>query len=84
MPGKAEKLLERMKRSQVNWKRKDFDSLYTGFGFIIMHGSSHDRVMHPDYPELGKKAIPRHNSVGRVYVRMAIKLITDLKKLQED
>ena len=84
MPGKAEKLLERMKRSQANWKRKDLDSLYRGFGFIIKHGSNHDRVMHPDYPELGKNAIPRHNAVGRVYVKMAIKLIADLKKLQED
>lgn len=53
MPTKAEKLLEQMRASKKNWKRRDLETLYKGFGFIIKSSRGpHDKVVHPDYPML--------------------------------
>lgn len=83
MPSKAEKLLERMRKSKTGWKRKDLDNLYTGFGFIIIHGGSHDIVKHPDYPQL-RSTLPRHRDLAKGYVEYAIKLIDTLIGLQQE
>lgn len=82
MASKAEKLLEQMKRSKSNWKRIDLDKLYQGFGFIITHGSNHDKVKHPNFPEL-RTTLPRHNIIAKVYVEIAIKLVDRLLELKE-
>jgi hypothetical protein len=85
MVKKADKLLERMKRSKSGWKRVDIDSVYESNGFIITGkkggGSNHDKVYHPDYPQL-ITYLPRHNPVGEAYVSELIKKINQLKALQ--
>ncbi len=74
MPSSAEKLLERMRRSKSGWKRKDIESLYEGFGFVLHHGAKHDYYVHPDYPEL-RDTLKRSRSVPEYNVRKAIRLI---------
>lgn len=82
MTSKVEKLLEQMKRSKANWKRMDIERLYEGFGFIITHGANHDKIKHPNFPEL-RTTLPRHNDIAKVYVELAIKLVDQLLALQE-
>lgn len=82
MTSKAEKLLERMRQSKDKWRRRDLDTLYEGFGFIITHGKSHDIVKHPEFPEL-RTTLPRHNYLAKGYVEYAIKLVDKLQELQK-
>ena len=77
MTSKAQKLLERMRRSKSNWKKIDLEKLYEGYGFIITHGATHDIVKHPDFPEL-RTTLPRHNYLAKGYVEFAIKLVNRL------
>lgn len=81
MPPEAIKLLERMRRSKEGWTRKDLDTLYEGFGFIMRHGANHDIVSHPDFPHL-RETLPRHRKVASYLVRSAVKLIDILIELQ--
>jgi len=81
MASKAEKLLERMRQSKANWKRRDLDALYKGFEFEITHGKSHDIVRHPQFPEL-RTTLPRHNFIAKGYIEYAIKLIDKLQELR--
>ena len=83
MTSKAQKLLERMKQSKTGWKRHDLDKLYTGFGFVINHGGSHDIVKHPDFPQL-RATLPRHSFLARGYVEFAIKLVDMLLEMQKE
>ena len=84
MPSKAEKLLERMKQTQTGWKRTDVDNLYEGFGFVIKPGRGpHDKVYHPDFPELLPTSLPRHTRVAEYIIKQAIKLIDQLQRLQQ-
>ena len=82
MPPKSRKLLQRMRQSAKNWKLNDIISLYEGFGFTISHGSNHDIIRHPDYPQL-KQTLPRHGKVKTYLLRNAIKLVEQLLELQE-
>lgn len=81
MPSKAEKLLEKMRRTKSNWKRADLDALYQGFGFIITHGANHDVVKHPAFPQL-RATLPRHRELAKGYVEYAVKLGDRLLELQ--
>jgi len=81
MTSKAEKILEQMKRSKANWRQADLQSLYEGFGFIITHGTNHDKIKQPDFPEL-RTTLPRHREIAKVYVEIAIKLINELNQLR--
>lgn len=83
MTPKAARLLERMRNSRSGWKRSDLDRLYTGYGFVLSHGSNHDVFKHPAYPQL-ITTLPRHNTdLARGYVESAVKLIDRLIDLQE-
>ena len=82
MTSKAEKLLERMRRTKANWKRHDLDTLYEGFGFVLRNGSNHDVVSHPEFPQLSD-TLPRHRKVPEYNVRKAIKHIDTLSKLRK-
>ncbi|MEK7324209.1 MAG: hypothetical protein AAB217_03000, partial [Chloroflexota bacterium] len=73
--------LERMRQSKADWKRRDLDKLYEGFGFVISHGKSHDIVKHPEFPEL-RATLPRHTYLAKGYVEYAIKLIDKLQELR--
>ncbi len=82
MPSSADKLYEKAKKTHSGWKRQEIDRLYKGFGFIIRHGSSHDIVSHPDYPNL-RETLPRHGTMKPIYVRRAVRLINALLDQQE-
>ncbi len=82
MSAKAQKLLERMRNSHANWKRRDIDALYAGFGFRISHGSNHDHVSHPEYPDL-RDTLPRHRKVPIYIVRNAIRIVDKLIELRD-
>jgi len=82
MPDKASKLLESMRGSKANRKREDLIALYKGFGFEVESRTKHDRVWHPDHPELYDH-IPRHRRLAVAYVAKAVKLIDRLHRLQE-
>jgi hypothetical protein len=43
---------------------------------------NHDKVKHPDFPEL-RTTLPRHNSLAKVYVEIAIKLVDRLLEWKE-
>jgi len=83
MPSKASKLLERARRSKNGWTRDEIDRLYKGYGFIIESGGNHDKVTHPDFPQL-ITALPRHKRVASYIVRQAIQLIDRLTELQDE
>ena len=83
MSPKASKLLERMRRSEANWKRADLDILYKKYGFEITHRTKHDSVKHPDFPQL-RTMLPRHRKIAKAYVRIAVELVTELIRLQEE
>jgi hypothetical protein len=85
MTSKADKLLEQMRRSKANWKRVDLDRLYEGFGFIITHGANHDKLKHPDFPEVRelRATLPRHRTLDKVYIEEAIKRIDRLLELKK-
>jgi hypothetical protein len=80
---KAKKLLESMRRSSANWKRSDLDSLYTGFGFVIIHSGKHDTVKHPQYPHLLTR-LPRHKVLAKAYVKQAVELVDKLIELMKE
>lgn len=82
MPSKAEKMLERMRRSASGWKRRDLESLYEGFGFVLKHGRKHDYYSHPKYPQL-RDTLKRSRTVSDYSVRNAIRLIDMLIAMQE-
>lgn len=83
MTEKASKLLERMRVSKTNWKRHDLETLYRGFGFVIESRTNHDLVSHPDFPQL-ISYLPRHTKIAKYVVEQAVRLVDELKKLQED
>jgi len=86
MVSKAEKrleLLERMRKSKSNWKKEDIERLYKEFGFILRHGSNHDIVSHPDFPNL-RATLARHKALPTGYVQFAVKLVDRLLELQKE
>jgi hypothetical protein len=82
MPTAAENLLEAMRRSKSNWKRRDLEALYEGFGFEIRHGANHDIFVHRVYKHL-RATLPRHNDVLKTYVSMAVKLVDRVLELDQ-
>jgi hypothetical protein len=83
LTSEAEKMLDKARSSRAGWHRKELESLYFGFGFIIVSSRGpHDKVYHPDHPEL-ITFLPRHNKIGEYNVDNAIKLIDRLIKIKE-
>jgi len=79
----AVRLLAKARASKAGWHRKELESLYTGFGFIIKSGRGpHDKVYHKNHPEL-VTWLPRHNKLGEYNIENAIKLIDKLQRLEE-
>ncbi len=83
MPKDASKLLEGMRNSKAKWKRKDLIALYEGHGFMIQSGGKHDKVWHPDYPQL-VTFLPRHKKLAVSYVGDAIKIIDQFSRLRNE
>jgi hypothetical protein len=83
MAGEAINLLAKARASRAGWKRKELESLYSAYGFIIKNGRGpHDKVYHPEYPQL-VTWLPRHNILGEYNVENAIKLIDKLQQIKE-
>lgn len=83
MPSQASKLLEGMRRTTANWKRRDLDTLYLGFGFKIRVGRKHDVAKHPDYPTLRATLPNEHQYLANEFIRTAVKLIDQLHQLKK-
>ena len=89
MTSKAEKLLEQMRQSKANWKMPRVNAFaYIKMqtpGFIITHGSRHDKVKHPDFIKVRelRGTLPRHRFIDKVYVDDAIKRIDRLLELMK-
>jgi hypothetical protein len=82
MPKKASRLLEEMRRSKSKWKRKDLEALYEGYGFIVESRAKHDKVWHPEYPQL-YTFLPRHTKIAVYLVDTAVKLVDRLNQLRQ-
>lgn len=84
MPKKADKLLARAKRSAANFTLGDLRQLYLGSGFEVKGGGKHPEIVyHPKYPSL-RANLPNHASFATGYVRTAVKLIEQLRTLEEE
>lgn len=83
MSNKASKLLEKMRNSSASWKREDIVLLYKGFGFQVTSGGKHDKIAHPDFPQL-VTFLPRHTKLARIYVVTAVNLVDKLIRLREN
>ena len=81
MPSRASKLLESMRQSTANWKRRDLDTLYLGFGFKIRRGK-HDIAKHPEYPTLRTTLPNNHPYLANEFIRTAVKIIDQLQQLK--
>jgi len=81
MPRKPQKLLEQMRRSPHNFKRVDLERLYTGYGFQILTDGPHDKISHPQHPQL-VTFLPRHKDLAPFYFRDAVKRIDQLIALE--
>ena len=83
MSSKANKLLERMRATKAGWKCQDLIRLYTGFGFLVTHGSNHEIIKHPVHLQL-RTTLPRHKFLASGFVEYAVKLIDKLLELEKE
>lgn len=79
----AEKLLQRMRQTKNGWGPDDFATLYGGFGFTVHEGGSHTIYIHETYKQL-RATVGRHGTLAPGYAQHAVKIITQLKKLEAD
>src|SRR5436190_1819234 len=79
----AERLYQRMVQTRHGWGQKDFRRLYRGFGFDEQAGKKHTLYQHPDYPHL-IATVGRHNELSAGYADDAVRIIGELKKLQDE
>jgi len=77
VPKKAQKLLDKARRTSSGWTINELKALYEGFGFNIIHKGNHDFAQHSTNPDL-LDTLPRHNKVKDVYVKNAIDKIEKL------
>lgn len=77
----AEKLLEIMRRKRDGYGPKDFEKLYTAFGFEKEEGGNHTLYRHPRYTTL-RATVGRHPVLTPGYAVNAVKLIDQLTKLK--
>lgn len=77
VPKRAWKLLGRMRATKAGWGESDFETLYTGFGFLSREGR--DRVYyHPEHPTLPPAMVGRHRVLSKAYADTALKRIEEL------
>lgn len=72
-----------MRQSTANWKRRDLDTLYLGFGFDIRGGKKHDVAKHPGYPTLRTTLPNNHPYLANEFIRTAVKIIDQLQQLKK-
>ena len=70
------------RQSTANWKGRDLDTLYLGFGFEIRRGK-HDIEKHPEYPTLRTTLPNNHPYLANEFIRTAVKIIDQLQQLKK-
>lgn len=76
----ARTLREQMKATKSGWGQNDFDTLYTGYGFVLRQGGKHRFYYHPTFPQL-HETVSRQNDLPPGYAQSALKLISQLEEL---
>jgi len=67
-----------MRRSKAGWSYEDLEKLYVEHGFRVRYGG-HSVFNHVRFPEL-RTTVPRSRSLAKVYIRIAITLIDEVKR----
>jgi hypothetical protein len=78
---KGERLLTRMRATKAGWGQRDFEELYTSFGFVYEEGGLHRLYYHPRHPHL-RTTVGRHNDLAKGYAAKAVRLIDELNRLE--
>jgi hypothetical protein len=76
----ARQLREAMEGTKSGWGQGDFDTLYTGYGFVLRQGGKHRFYSHPVFPQL-HETVSRQNDLPPGYAQSALKLIAELERL---
>lgn len=78
---KHHKILEGMRRTKAGWKPRDFETLYTGFGFESIDLGKHTKYRHAAHPRLWT-TVKRADPLSKAYAEDAVKLIDQLLALK--
>lgn len=78
---KHQKILEAMRRTKAGWKPRDFEALYTGFGFESIDLGKHKKYRHPAHPTLWT-TVKRADPLSKAYANDAVKLIDQLQAIE--
>jgi hypothetical protein len=78
---KHHKILDRMRRTKSGWKPRDFEGLYTGFGFEAVDLGKHTKYRHPTYPQLWT-TVKRADPLSKAYAEDAVELIDQLQAME--
>ena len=78
---KHHKLLERMRRTKSGWKPRDFEALYTGFGFESIDAAKHTKYRHAAHPQLWTM-VKRADPLSKAYAEEAVTLIERLLAIE--
>lgn len=78
-------MLGKMRLSQSGWRRRDFETLYLGFGFVKkVERGGHTVYQHPDYPEITATVSRSSGDLHAAYARQAVKNIDQILELEKD
>jgi hypothetical protein len=76
-------LLERMRRTPAGWSARDFERLYTGFGFVKRERGGHTVYYHSVHREV-RVTVARSRSLKSWVARDAVSVVEMLLKLEEE
>ena len=79
--GRHHKILERMRRTKAGWRPRDFETLYTGFGFESFDLGKHTKYRHPAHPLLWT-TVKRADPLSKAYADDAVALIDQLLAIE--
>jgi hypothetical protein len=74
---RAQKLVERMRRTKHGWRPSEVRAAYLGYGFSVDAGRKHDLYQHRRYPDL-IATMTRSDPVKPAYIEDLLKLLDDL------
>ena len=87
MSRKAEKLYEKLKqRNFYGWSTHEFQTLYLGYGYKLIHGRNHDIYHHTEFGHVAelRRIVPRHaGDLGPGYARKALSALQLVLELRE-
>ena len=74
---RGEKILQRMRATKSGWRPRDFDAVYSAYGFDREEATNHTKYWHPRYKELWM-TVTRHVPMSKGYADDAVALIDEL------